>query len=479
MVTSDDYESSVAPSSENAIQVVGHQVPISGTPDSSSDPSDTLDGFTHLSQDNRINLNLPSALAMVAGDHPVVGFARWRVQEAYAGLARAESLWLPSIQAGLSVHRHDGNYQTSSGEIVDVNRNSLQYGFGTGATGAGTTPRPGLVAQFHLADAIFQPKIAQRTVCARAHAAQTANNDQLFEVALSYMELLNAHQDSQIIDQSQQRIVELHKITADFAEAGQGLQSDADRLKTERMLMDNRLVAARERIAIASARLAQSISIDANSQIIPLDVTTVPLDLVGHHANKASLVSTGLATRPELKESQALVAAACQAYQREKYSPFVPSVLLGFSTGGFGGGLGGGPNNVDSRYDFDAAVSWQVRNLGFGEKAARQESTSRVQQARYEQIRIMDQIAREISEAFSQVQFRRQQIMITQQTIDTAEKSYERNLSRIRDGQGIPLEVLQSVQALEAARRAYLQAVIDHNRAQFRLQYALGWSVTG
>ncbi len=47
-----------------------------------------------------------------------------------------------------------------------------------------------------------------------------------------------------------------------------------------------------------------------------------------------SLLSSrrGLATRPELKESQALVAAACEAYNREKYAPFVPSVLLGFST---------------------------------------------------------------------------------------------------------------------------------------------------
>ena len=111
---------------------------------------------------NTVELNLPSALAMVGGQHPAVGFAQWRVQEAYAQLARAEILWLPSIQAGFSFDRHDGNLQASDGNIVDVNRNSFQYGLGAGAVGAGATQRPGLVAQFHMADAIFEPKIAEK-----------------------------------------------------------------------------------------------------------------------------------------------------------------------------------------------------------------------------------------------------------------------------------------------------------------------------
>jgi len=52
-------------------------------------------------------------------------------------LQRSRVLWLPSLQTGFSYHRRDGNYQASNGAIVDVNRNSLQYGFGMGATGAG------------------------------------------------------------------------------------------------------------------------------------------------------------------------------------------------------------------------------------------------------------------------------------------------------------------------------------------------------
>ena len=426
---------------------------------------------------NTLQLNLPTALSMVGGQHPAVGFAQWRVQEAYAQLDRAQVLWLPSIQAGFSFNRHDGNLQNSNGGIIDANRNSFQYGLGAGAVGAGTTQQPGIVAQFHLADAIFQPKVNEKTAWARGHAANGVVNEQLLDVAVAYLELLNAEQDLRILEDAERRTADLAKLTSDFAAAGQGLQADADRLETEVRLVQNRVASARERADVASARLSQILSVDAAQRITPLDPTVVPIELVSLESDKGTLISTGLSNRPELKEAQSLVAAACEQYKRQKYAPFVPSVLLGFSTGGFGGGLGNSLNNVNGRYDADAILTWQVRNLGFGERAARRETEALIQQAKFEKIRVLDQVAREVAEAHSQVVHRADRIAITRNAIQAAEDSYERNLSRIRDGQGIPLEVLQSVRALEDARRAYLTAVVDYNQAQFRLQWALGWPV--
>lgn len=429
--------------------------------------------------ENPIGLNLPSVLAAIDSQHPVVGQAQWRVQQAYAEFEQAQVLWLPSIQAGFSFHRHDGNYQASNGDIVDVNRNSFQYGLGTGATGAGTTnTRPGIIAQFHLADAIFLPKVTEKSAWAEGHAANATLNQQLLTAASAYFELVDAHQDLRIIEQSRQRFAAITDITVDFAEAGEGLTADADRLRTELALLDSRLVAAEERVAVSAARLAQAISLDDSGTIVPTDVNAIPLDLIASSTEKDSLVATALRTRPELKESQALVAAACEAFQREKFAPFVPSVLLGFSTGGFGGGLGNELDNVEDRYDVDALLSWEVRNLGFGERAARRQQSARVQQARFEKLRVLDQVAREVSEAHSQVGFRRRQIDIALGAIKNAEDSYRRNLERIRDGEGLPLEVLQSAQALESAQQAYLRAVIDYNQAQIRLQWALGFPVT-
>lgn len=439
--------------------------------------SSTISDIEKTSYAENYQLDLQSALAMVGGDHPAVGFAQWRVQAAYAQLDQAEVLWLPSLQVGFSFHRHDGNYQASNGQIVDVNRSSFQAGLGSGATGAGTTPRPGLVAQFHLKDAIFQPNIAEKTAWAHGHSATGVYQKHLLDVSLAYLKLMHAEQESVILEESRKRTGDLAQLTENFATTGQGLRADADRMKTELVLAESRIAEVREQAEVASSRLARNLSLDATRRIVPLDPTVVPIELVSQEYDKAALISTGLAQRPELKEAQALVSAACDRYQREKYSPFVPSVLLGFSSSGFGGGVGTEINNVNDRYDFDALMTWEVRNLGLGEQASRREMSARVQQAKYEQIRVLDQVAQEISEAHSQVVHRRNRIEITQAAIQSARNSFERNLSRIRDGQGLPIEVLQSIRALEDAHRTYLKAVIEYNEAQFRLQWSLGWPV--
>jgi len=463
------------------ISVAGHTMEesLSANVEDASVQSDGLNPADQSSTANSLGVpvNLPTALAMIGGQHPVVGFAQWRVQEAYAQLDRANVMWLPTIQSGFNYRRHDGNYQAVDGSIVDVNLNSMNYGLGTGAVAAGSPTRPGLMAQFHLADAIFLPKAAEKTAWARGHAAAATLNQQLLSGAIAYMDLLEAYQDLVIIDEAVQRTADLDKITGDFAEAGEGLQADADRTATELTLLKNRQLAARERQLVASTRLARALSIPMTSNLLPQDAVAVPLNLQPELSDEPALITTGLSTRPELKESQALVAAACEAYKRERVAPFVPSVLLGFSTSSFGGGLGNNAANFGGRYDVDALMVWEMRNFGLGEAAAKRERNAQVHQATFAKLRMMDQVAQEVAEAHAQVQIRQQQIETTQAAITRARDSYTRNIDRIRDAKGLPIEALQSIQALEATQRAYLRAVVDSNRAQLQLQWALGWPI--
>lgn len=456
--------SAIPVSAESSVQVNG-QV---GTPET---PAPSLESAP-------VPVNLPTVLAMIGGQHPVVGFAQSRVQEAYSQLDRAKVMWLPSIQTGFNYRRRDGNYQAVDGSIVDVNLNSMNYGLGAGAVAAGSPTRPGIVAQFHLADALFTPKVAEKTAWAREHAASAILNRQLLDGSIAYIDLLEAYQDHEIVSESFRRNSELAKITNDFAAVGAGLKSDADRAATELVMVQSRQLAAREGQLIASTRLARVLSIPMSSAILPQDTIAIPLELMPQLSDEPSLISTGLATRPELKESQALVAAACAAYKREKQAPFVPSVLLGFSTTSFGGGLGRDADNFGGRYDVDAMMVWETRNLGFGEGAARRERSAQVHQATFTKLRVMDQVAQEIAEANIQVGIRKQQVELTQQAIAHARDSYARHMERIREGQGLPIEALQAIQALENAERAYLRAVTSYNRSQLQLQWALGWPMT-
>jgi outer membrane protein TolC len=422
-------------------------------------------------------LDLSSALEMAGGQSPQIAFAAARYRESYAQFLAARTLWLPSLRAGISYNRHDGPLQASDGLIVDPHRSSLMTGLGTNAIGAGAPMVPGVMATFHAADALLQPKIAAHAAWGRHAAVTAATNDTLLETALAYLELLRSSQALRIAEQTRDHAEQLAELTNTFAETGQGPQADADRTATELVRRRNDVSRAEEAVAVAGVRLAELLRLDPCVTVIPVEETVVPVDLVCSDFCMAELVAAGLANRPELSEAQALVCEAVQRYRRERLAPLVPSVLLGVSQSGFGGGLGSTIGDFGGRFDLDAAVFWELRNFGLGEMARRDEMAARRDQATAMQVRAMDRVAREVVEAGIQVQSRRNQIAIAETGIQAATDSYDRNLTRIREGQGLPIEVLQSLQALDQARREYLRCVVDYNESQFRLQRAMGWPI--
>lgn len=420
-------------------------------------------------------LDLTTALQLVGGQSPQVAFAHQRIQEAVAESDAAMSMWLPSIRAGVSLHRHEGNLQASNGTISDVNRSSLQTGFGVNAVGAGTTPTPGLSAQFHLSDAVFAPRIAERNQSARQFGSWVTYHDEMLRAAEAYTELLRAHQEQSIAQDTLSHASDLAKQTSAFASSGQGNQADADRAATELAIRKNDLARAGEAVEVASARLAEVLHLDAPMKVVPTEQQLSPINMVTLDSTVQEMVALGLSSRPELSESRELVEAACERLRREQFAPLMPSVLLGLSYGGFGGGLGNRIANVDDRLDFDLGAVWEVRNLGWGESAARDAASARVEQARYQEMRVLDRVAREIIETRAQVRSRQSQIETAKSAITFARQAYGRDRNRVNQGQGLPLEVLQSMQALDRARREYLNSVASYNIAQFRLHHAIGW----
>ena len=90
-------------------------------------------------------------------------------------------------------------------------------------------------------------------------------------------------------------------------------------------------------------------------------------------------------------------------------------------------------------------------------------------------LQLTNQIRREVTEAHARLASARQQLQQAQATVQSAENSLKRNFQRIRQGEGLPLEVLQSIRALDAALQERLNVRAAYNRAQFRLYRAIGW----
>ncbi|MGA2796751.1 MAG: TolC family protein [Thermoguttaceae bacterium] len=419
-------------------------------------------------------INFSGALMLAVGQNPQIGFADQQINEAFAQLKGAKVLWLPTIRAGVSYINHDGPLQANDGSVPVSSRSAVEAGLGMYAVGGGAPAIPGLSAKFGLTDAVFQPHIAEQAVSAKRHAATAATHDILLSAALAYLDLLRAFQQQSIAEETLNNTGQLAALTAAFARTGQGNQADADRMQTELAIRKNAVAQAAAQTKIASARLAEVLNLDPTRVLVPEEPAIVPIELVSHEAKAAQLVADGLSQRPELAESHSLVAEAVNRLNREQYAPLLPSVLLDVSQGGYGGGKGATVADFRGRFDFDATAYWELRNFGMGEAAARDAARSRLEQVRLSQVRLMDHVAREIVEANTQALSLREQVGVAQSGILVASESYRRNVERIRGGQGLPLEVLQSIQALDQSRREYLRAVGDYDEWQFRLYRALG-----
>lgn len=309
---------------------------------------------------------------------------------------------------------------------------------------------------------------------AECAAAEAVTNDTLLKVSDAYLDLLAAHGGLEFARETQRNAAELSRLTAEFAHQGVGLRSDAERAETELGSREQQVVLAQERVTLGSTTLAQLLRFDPQLQLVPLESHIVALDRTPELAPTGELVAHALTHRPELAEHQALVGAAVQQLRQATYAPLIPSVLLGYQAGGFGGGPGAYFGSFADRGDLTASAVWELRNLGFGDRALRRVRESQLNQAQIRSLLVADRVASEVVAVHQLVVSRRKQITIAQKTVAAARRSYELNMTRIRRGGGLPIEVLQSIQALERSRTDYLQAVTAYNKAQFRLLTALG-----
>jgi outer membrane protein TolC len=109
-----------------------------------------------------------------------------------------------------------------------------------------------------------------------------------------------------------------------------------------------------------------------------------------------------------------------------------------------------------------------------GNHLLRRQTESQQRQAYFEYQLVRDRVIAEITTAAGDVKSYRQQMDSLIESISAAQDSYQFNLQRIRNAEGLPIELLQAIRARAAARNAYTTAVANYNRAQFRLLRAIG-----
>jgi outer membrane protein TolC len=125
------------------------------------------------------------------------------------------------------------------------------------------------------------------------------------------------------------------------------------------------------------------------------------------------------------------------------------------------------------------SLFWELQNLGFADRAIARRSQADHEVAALKLLKVENQVAAEVVAAYKARVAAARRMKRAAPAVAEGLESLRLNLVNIRRGAGLqgatrPIEVLQPVQALAQARTDYLDAVLAHNRAQFRLYRAVG-----
>jgi outer membrane protein TolC len=422
-------------------------------------------------------IDLGVALRLAGVDNPSINLAREQVREALAGQLAAESLLLPSLNAGGNFRLHRGVFQATPGFLRDPDLQSLYVGAGSGAVGSGTVAVPGVRLFADLGEAFYQPLAAGQRVAGRQADAVAVRNAVLLDVATAYLELAGAEARLEVARRAEAEAAEVVRTTAAFAAAGEGTRADANRAAANAEIIRRQIGEAEGAVSAAAARLARLLSLDPAVRLRtpggPLD----PVRLVPADADLDALVAAAVQQRPEVMAGSAAVAEARTRVKREKVRPWLPVVSAGFSAGG----MGGGSDRVADRFsplaprtDFDVAAVWTVQNLGVGNRARVRRATADLGAAAAGFDATVNRVRREVAEADAASRAAAVQIEAADAALAAAEDGFRLEAERIRQGQGRPIEALDSLRQSLDARLERLRAVVAFDVAQFRQYAALG-----
>jgi outer membrane protein TolC len=443
-------------------------------------------------QPGEIPIDLATALRLAGAENPELLLARERTSEAAALRMLTAAQLLPNLNVGTNYDLHRGPVQQDTGNILKVHRDAVYFGLGANAVAAGTVNIPGLNYNLNIGEAWYDFLIARQRVRTVAAEADAVRNDVLLRVATAYLELLRSDGRRSITGKNREEAAHVARLTQDYAEAGQGKKSDADRAAVELRRRDAALTQAEGDTLTASARLAQLLNLDPATRLKPVDGWVVPAPIVPDPVPLVELLAIALMERPELAARRSEIRGAVYELSQAEILPFSPNVILGFSAGRFGGGsdlvsspqgfvsgngervMGPRFGNFDNRTDLDVVVFWSFRNLGVGNLAQVRAADSRVKQSRLRELETINTVRADVAEAHARVAARFKQIDAAEKAVRASMQAYDQDLIRIKGGQGLPLELVDSLRLLGQSRIDYLDSIVDYNTAQFRLWVAIG-----
>ncbi len=432
--------------------------------DPSTEPSRARPAYAQL---ETMPIDLPTVIRLVDEKSPAIGFAQARVREAQARLANAEVQWLPNLSVGVAYNRFDGQTQNQRGEVFGTSRANLFAGGGPALT-------------LDIAEALYRPLIERRQTTAEQFRERAALLGSELEAVGAYLDLVQVQAQLEINADTLQKSIAMYEAAKNARDAKLDRSAgDVNRAMTEVLFRRTERIELEGRAGVASARLGKLLLLPPNVKLVPADVAVVPVTLIEPYCSLDDLITTALAHRPDLAANREAIAAAWARVRRQERGPLFPKVTIANQTGTFGGGLNDDLQKFEARNALGVLLYWEVRNLGLGNRADAAERKAQLEQVQFQTIEAQARASAEIVESAQLAAAKYESLELSERAVKEALELYrisKEGVLNVVDAKNLfdALRPLQAIQALNQARQNYLSAVLDFNRAQYRLYTQIG-----
>lgn len=413
-------------------------------------------------------IDLATVLRLAGAESIEVRRAREQVAEARARHEEARMKFFPWLQPAIGYRRHDGRIQDVGGVVFDASKQSYSLG-------------AGLNAQIELGEAIYSSLAAKQRALAAEHQSETQRQQTMLEAAVAYLELARGNGAVEVTREAV-RIAEDYAGQVARAVAA-GIAFQGDRFRATGRVEQNRQLQTRTEAdrRVAAARLAEVLRLDPTVDLRPTEALLAPIESSPNSSEPPALdllIRAARANRPELSSADALLAAAAAERKGVTIGPLIPTVTAQANFFGLGGGKNDEWGNFGDGQDYFVGLGWRIGPGGLFDRGRRRAATAREHQTEWLRQQWLEQVAREVVEAHTQLGAWRRQITLSEQTLEAAESTLRLAQDRRDFGVGAVLETLEAEADLTRARLDYLSVVTSANQARFELQRAVGRPLT-
>lgn len=403
-------------------------------------------------------VDLSTVLRLAGGNALTVALARERAVASAADESIVLSRFFPTAGPRVAYRSADGIRQNTPGQFLRVDRQSLFLGG---------------YARLELAPAEtwYDALAARKQTEARVNEIMAAGHDALLAAARMYYDLIEAYARIGIAEQTLRYAQELLAFAQTRQDLGAGLPSDTLRARARVRQAEGQLARARGEAAVASARLAELLVLDAGTELVPGSGTASRISFVDVSTPLPVLVQRMLRARPDLRAARARLGAAEESAEGADKAWMFPRFRAEGELGAFGENFG----RLSDTGNFFVGIEWE---LGAAIPARQERAQAQRRAAAIQVTRTERRAIAQIQTAVETIRAGEKQLVAAEQEAAAAREGRDIARAALDEGKGLLLELYDLQAAVVRAETSRARAILDLNRAQYELLHAVGGPVS-